>query len=201
MKGMPVRVSNDEHSVLGEITDQQIDSMHVQLKDKTRKVFLYEERVKLRVADMVHGEMIFEGKVFASFPDRLVIIDVKHLSSNQRRGEVRAPIGSDVHVLKIKVLGKNEVVLPKPILLHALNVSASGLYFSSKLKLPIEHSLIIALTLNDIELEVVAEIVRTSKEQTDFLYGCRFVDLSETQSQIIRKYVFGKQSELRGKSL
>lgn len=201
MNGLTVSIEGKDNVVSGKISDQQIDTMHILLEETTRKKpFLYEEKVTLRVYDPMQGEIIFSGKVFASFPERLVVIDVTHISTNQKRGEVRVEVDTDVFVHTLDVNGKGKVPLPKPILLHALNVSASGLFFSSQLNLPKEHGLILTLNLDDVSLDLVAKIVRTTKEKTTYYYGCEFQHVTETQAQILRHYVFEKQKEERQKS-
>lgn len=133
-------------------------------------------------------EVLKEGKDTSFDPDLVDVFIKQKLYLIDRREFQR--VNADL-TMEYTVITKDEVFLSQPKDTKLLNISAEGLMFFSEKFLPAGTFLDVTLHLPEINMNVLARIVRVARMegQNRFELGLKFVNLSRATKERLDKYL------------
>lgn len=111
---------------------------------------------------------------------------LERLSRNQRRADLKVSFEQDVHV---RLFGGNEFSA------ETVNLSAGGVCLRSVMRAFVGDRIFFSLNNDQVNLLLIAEILRVvpfdmTSHPPVFEYGCRFVELSPGDEEMLRSFVF-----------
>ena len=111
---------------------------------------------------------------------------LERLSRNQRRADLKVSFEQDVHV---RTFGGSEFSA------ETVNLSAGGVCLRSVMRAFAGDRIFFSINNDQINLLLIAEILRVvpfdpTSHPPVFEYGCRFVELSPGDEEMLRSYVF-----------
>ncbi|MBQ3162523.1 MAG: PilZ domain-containing protein [Oscillospiraceae bacterium] len=88
------------------------------------------------------------------------------------------------------IRGEEMYAFDDPIMLHFVNINLGGVYFSSDAEF--EKGDQVMLNFLDGEMQLLAEILRVQKNEEGGIdgYGCRFLDINQTQEERLARFIF-----------
>lgn len=116
-----------------------------------------------------------------------------------KRKEIRGIVNMEIKIEEILIDNSQIVALPKPMAGRILNISCLGMLFESRLDIPINIGFCLKLSIENNIIDIIARILRKEEHEENYHYGCEFLQLSEPDKQVIRKYIFKKEIENRRK--
>jgi c-di-GMP-binding flagellar brake protein YcgR len=123
------------------------------------------------------------------FPQRIIKV--------QRRKFVRVEV---IRPLIYRILGETGLSEERQGFMNDL--SGGGLLFKSEEKIPLKTVLLLKLMIGTNEMEILGTVIRSLKEDNDcYLVSVEFDEISEKTRDIIIKYIFDIQREMRKKGL
>lgn len=91
------------------------------------------------------------------------------------------------------IRGEEMYAFDDPIMLHFVNINLGGVYFNSESEF--EKGDQVMLNFLDGEMQLLAEILRVQKNEEGGIdgYGCRFLDVNQTQEERLARFIFDCQ--------
>lgn len=91
------------------------------------------------------------------------------------------------------IRGEEMYAFDDPIMLHFVNINLGGVYFSSDAEFETGDQ--VMLNFLDGEMQLLAEILRVQKNEEGNIdgYGCRFLDVNQTQEERLARFIFDCQ--------
>ena len=91
------------------------------------------------------------------------------------------------------IRGEEMYAFDDPIMLHFVNINLGGVYFNSESEF--EPGDQVMLNFLDGEMQLLAEILRVQKNEEGGIdgYGCRFLDVNQTQEERLARFIFDCQ--------
>ncbi len=88
------------------------------------------------------------------------------------------------------IRGEEMYAFDDPIMLHFVNINLGGVYFNSDAEF--EKGDQVMLNFLDGEMQLLAEILRVQKNEEGNIdgYGCRFLDVNQTQEERLARFIF-----------
>jgi hypothetical protein len=147
------------------------------------------ELVAVEVLDPVRGECTYRGLVAKVLGTAVDVIVVEATGQRQRRSAARA----DYHVTCAAVATLDGE--PEHLVVTVLDVSATGLRFSSRRELPHGTALTVHLPTNAGALELRARVLRVEDAREGHRYGAELVDADEPTTERLYRLVLRLQRE------
>lgn len=178
-----------------------ISDGEVQISDRLGELPLVHcnTRVKLNV---VHRTLSFRslvGIVFLSTNNMIRVVEVQNAANGERRDFFRVKLSLQLAALPLRGgdAGEGAAKSPsaQPFVIAVKNLSLSGLLFDSGRKFKIGDRLTVFLDLYGERLELPCEVVRKLPPPDSSCCGCEFLEPSETQLNLLCKYLFEVQRE------
>lgn len=175
---------------VSKITDE-----YIEFSNKNEKMPLapVNKPLKISIFDEKNGFKVIVGTVYLSTDKFLRLVDVTNLADYEKRHFFRVSLS-----LKgsCQILAVNEEETTQVKEVNIVNLSLSGAYFT--LNHNLEEGQHVTLVLPFSSLSVIkCEILR--KENIDpqmFGYGCKFLDQSQKQSDLLYHYIFQEQRRM-----
>lgn len=91
------------------------------------------------------------------------------------------------------IRGEEMYAFDDPIMLHFVNINLGGVYFNSESEFETGDQ--VMLNFLDGEMQLLAEILRVQKNEEGGIdgYGCRFLDVNQTQEERLARFIFDCQ--------
>ena len=145
--------------------------------------------VTVQVLDPVRGECTYRGIVAKAPGPAVDVVVMETASRRQRRSAARA-------AYRVTCLGVAEVDgEPVPFALTVLDVSATGLRFSSKRKVPDGGALLVHLPAEGTTLELHARVLRVDEVRHGWRHGAEFFDVDDASRERLYRLVMRLQRE------
>ena len=128
----------------------------------------------------------------------LVIEYPANIQKIQRRQYVRVP---QVMPIEYCILAKEGITRPKKA--FTIDLSGGGLQFKAQENIPPESILIIKVVIGESKIELPANVTRSVKEEDreGYKISTEFRDITESSRDMIIRFVFDIQREMRKKGL
>lgn len=153
------------------------------------------DAVTVQVLDPVRGECTYRGLLAKALGPAVDVVVVETMGQRQRRSAARAPY----QVTCIGVVGKGEETEQLP--LTVLDVSATGLRFSSRRKLADGSRITVLLPADGGTLELHALVLRAEEATSIWRYGAELVDVDDrTRERLYRLVLRLQREEVRRQS-
>ena len=150
------------------------------------------DAVTVQVLDAVRGECTYRGLLARSLGTSVDVVVLESAGQRQRRSAARAPYV----VTCIGVVGEDENSEQVPV--TVLDVSATGLRFSSRRKLTLGAVVVVRLPAEGETLELHARVLRVEEARTLHRYGAELVDVDvRTQERLYRLVMRLQREELQ----
>lgn len=145
--------------------------------------------VTVQVLDPVRGECTYRGVLAKASGPAVDVVVVEAASQRQRRAAARAPY-------QVSCLGVEETDEgPVQLALTVLDVSATGLRFSSKRKVPDGGVLLVHLPAEGATLTLRARVLRVEEARHLWRHGAEFVDVDDPSRERLYRLVMRLQRE------
>ena len=91
------------------------------------------------------------------------------------------------------IRGEEMFAFDDPVMLHFVNINLGGVYFKSSSEF--EKGDQVMLSFLDGEMQLLAEILRVQKNDEGDIdgYGCRFLDVNQSQEERLARFIFDCQ--------
>ncbi|MVB09765.1 PilZ domain protein [Caprobacter fermentans] len=152
--------------------------------------------VRISIFNSTLGFRVLVGKVYLSTPVFIRISDVQSEADYEKRNFFRVRVDLAAEVLPEDDRGNVRREEP-PVPVKIRDLSLSGLYFKSAIKLETGDRLSVRLKLYDSVVSISCKIVRklvVERAQEDG-YGCEFLQNSGPTFDLLCKYLFECQRE------
>lgn len=145
------------------------------------------------IYNSMKGEIVLEAKLDEVALTKLMFTTKRVVRETQKRDDIRVDVDTEIKVAKIMV-GITD--LKNSCMLKVINVSAGGVRFFSKLSFPTDTIFHFNLSLTDgMLIPVVAKVVRKEAVENGLAYGCKFIEIEDTDKDILRRFIFKTQIE------
>ncbi len=151
-----------------------------------------DQEIVVSVKHALKGELKYSGRVDQLQGKKVIINLLENIHKNQRRNEVRVNVSIPVEIYKIDTL-ERLIELDKYISGTVKDLSANGLLLYTDINLAEQLKFYITIQLNEEQIEIVGEIVRKIEQKNAYQYGCKIHTLSNSEADIIRKFVLKEQ--------
>lgn len=141
------------------------------------------------------GTLTYHGVVEMAAARRLRLVELRMQTVEQRRAALRVATDLQVPVVA-QVVGPEEVPLDPPWQVAVVDLSAYGVRFIHEQELEVGSRWRIRLSAPRRPLELVAEVVRVEPVRVSFASGCRFVDATEAEHDVLFRWVLDLQRAL-----
>lgn len=202
-------VTEDEEILFGLLQDIIDDKIHVSVAsdDKNFKI--------LRVGDPINGIVYndtiltsFDGVISNRIPGNLPIYEIsflKNFTKVQRRKDVRVIYNTPIQYSDNKFLLKVDVDQEKTVDIISRNsrylnngwisdLSAGGLRFTCDKKYSLGNTLLLVFDLDDESIILKGQIVnnelKVTPDKITYIYGIKFIDISEKKKEKIIAHNF-----------
>ena len=118
---------------------------------------------------------------------------------NDRRIEYRTEVSIDIEINEL-ILNDQYIKLPFPLKSKILNISCAGILLETELNIPIDTCFCIDLFLDKEKISFIIQVIRIDEENINnklYNYGCKFLNIPESLSCKLRKYIYKEQLRLR----
>lgn len=133
---------------------------------------------------------------------KLKIVRLNDISKIQERNFFRLPISLGVSK-RFKVKDKDDEMIMEEMC-RTSDISGGGVKISSNFKHQEKDQIMLSLNIDNKELNILGEVVRISESySSDYNYeiGVKFININNSERDIIIKYIFEQQRELRKKGM
>ncbi|MBQ5319846.1 MAG: PilZ domain-containing protein [Oscillospiraceae bacterium] len=91
------------------------------------------------------------------------------------------------------IRGEEMYAFDDPVLLHFVNINLGGVFFNSTSEFEVGDQ--VMLNFLDGEMQLLAEILRVQKNDEGEIdgYGCRFLDVNQSQEERLARFIFDCQ--------
>lgn len=91
------------------------------------------------------------------------------------------------------IRGEEMYAFDDPIMLHFVNINLGGVYFNSNSEFEAGDQ--VMLNFLDGEMQLLAEILRVQKNEEGEIdgYGCKFLDINQSQEERLARFIFDCQ--------
>ena len=118
---------------------------------------------------------------------------------NERRIEFRTDVSIDIEINEL-ILSDQYIKLPSPLKSKILNISCAGILLETELNIPIDTCFCIDLFLNEKKISFIIQVIRIDRNNMNnnkYNYGCKFLNIPESLSCKLRKYIYKEQLKIR----
>jgi hypothetical protein len=159
-----------------------------------------QQEVLIFVFNEVKGECVYKGLV-ADINDKNVIFDkVSFVRSMQKRDNTRVDKTMRYRIT-LRFVGDHREKLETPFDITILNLSAQGMYISCDEPFAVGHRFPLVFKDAGKPIDLDVEIIRCEKYRRGNKYGCRFLNISEKDSDNIYRFVLHEQIEQRRRNI
>lgn len=133
---------------------------------------------------------------------KLKIVRLNDITRIQERNFFRLSVSLEIEK-RFKMKDKNEEIVFEEMC-RTSDISGGGVKFFSNFKHQKNDQLLLTLNIDNKELNILGEVVRVSESSgNDYNYeiGVKFINIDNLERDIIIKYIFEQQRELRKKGL
>jgi hypothetical protein len=148
-----------------------------------------DDPVAVEVLDPVRGECTYRGLVAKVLGTAVDVVVVEATGQRQRRSAARA----DYHVTCAAVLETDDE--PERVVITVLDVSATGLRFSSRRDLTHGAVLVVHLPAPTGVLELRARVLRIEDTRGGYRYGAELLDVDQRTTERLYRLVLQLQRE------
>lgn len=175
---------------------EQFDSNYcvIVLYDKSNIITATNQLVELFIYNKIKGELRFQGAILKTETSKLYLNKLQQISVKQRRNDLRIGVFVPVYIEQI-ILNNELINLEQKIYGHILNISVGGLLIKTLIQMDIGLIFPLKFRLEDKEIDVSAEIVRSDKKDNWFYYGCQISLVDQRDEIYIRQFVLKRQIE------
>ena len=152
------------------------------------------EPVTVQVLDPVRGECTYRGLLAKALGPTVDVVVVETTGQRQRRSAARAAY----QVTCLAVADPDDRAAAEQIAVTVLDVSATGLRFSSRRELADGRPVVVRLPSDQGVLELRARVLRVEEGRGVWRYGAELVDVDEpTQERLYRLVMRLQREEVR----
>ena len=152
------------------------------------------EPVTVQVLDPVRGECTYRGLLAKALGPTVDVVVVESSGQRQRRSAARAAY----QVTCLAVIDPDHEETVEQIAVTVLDVSATGLRFSSRRELPDGSAILVWLPSDQGALDLRAHVLRVEEGHGVWRYGAALVDVDEpTQERLYRLVMRLQREEVR----
>jgi len=158
--------------------------------------------VKINIMNDTLGFKVLVGLVYLSTEQMIRVINLQNIMDYEKRNFFRVKVNLEAKafpVLKTEssLSAAKTDPMKKTKRIHIHDISLSGLYFLCGCKLEIGDHLIVKLNLYHTSIALLGKIVREvpTDLESNYGYGCEFLDNSGKQFDVLCKYLFDCQRE------
>lgn len=192
----PCRVHGEggELVAAGHVRSADGSSLHVTAPRYAGHALTQGDPVVLEVASAVRGECTFDAVVAASGPGTIELRDLHLRDVVQRRSAVRVPVSMPLE-FTARVEDGEDVALEPPLQVLVMDVSADGLRF--RLEEPVELGTQLRAEFPSRRpIPVVVEVVRHEPLRGGVAHGCRFLDMTERDRDVLVAFVLVEERRM-----
>lgn len=202
-------ITGKDEKTLGLIQDIIDDKIYVSVHsdDKQFKILRIGDNITGLVYDgdsVISFEATVTSRLFGDFPT-YVISALKNINKVQRRQDIRVECNIENLFTNNKYLSKLDVDKENTISIVQSNeryfnsgwmsdLSAGGLKFSCEKKYSLDERLLIVFNLDNDTIIIIGQIVfkgvKITTDKSLFIYGVKFLDISEAKKEKIISYNF-----------
>ena len=148
------------------------------------------------------GVSKYRGRVDLSISNQLKVVDVVLLETYQRRKNIKIKSEFGSYIEYFVTTNGDKIKLPSPIPIYISDISIGGIFIECDEPLGDKQKFVFSFNEEVIPVEVVTEILRTqnTSQRYKFGYGCRFIEPTQRQEDLINKYIVRVQMEELRKS-
>ena len=193
-------VASESGTKLAEGFVQEYEGTIMKVRLEGEFSLLVSQDITIFVFNRVKGECVYKGVVATLGVQNVVFDKVKFVRSTQKRDNTRVGKTLSYRITHCFIDQKVEK-LEKPIDITILNLSAQGMYISCDSIFVVGHRFPLTFREAGAPIELDVEVVRCEKNRRSNKYGCRFLDISERESDNIYRFVLHEQIEQRRRNL
>jgi hypothetical protein len=187
-----VRTASGELIARGVVREHTASRATVEAKSYVGSWLAVGERAQLEVLTTDRGALTYDGIVDLAVARRIDLRDLRLREVVQQRAAVRVATHLAVRVHS-RIDEDGEVQLDPPWTVVALDVSAHGARLLIERELVVGTRLGVVFDTGDTRVDLMTEVVRIEEIRGGFAYGCRFVDATERQHDLLFAYVLREQ--------
>ena len=143
------------------------------------------------------GVSKYRGRVDLSISNQLKVVDVILLETYQRRQNIKIKSDFSSYIEYFVTTNGERIKLPNPIPIVIKDISIGGIFIECDEPLGDKQKFVFTFSEEIIPVEVVTEILRTQNTSQEYKYGygCKFIEPTQRQEDLINKYIVRVQME------